>query len=417
MRASTRSFTCIVLVAGVCSCGGSRAPATAGPGDASPEAAATAVEGAVPLDGGPWGQAAVVPALDIAPGLFFTCAHASSGTVKCWGDNAYGMLGNGTTADSTTPVSVASIQDSLAVSVTGYNGCSLAPSGDVNCWGDNFGGQLGVTNVTDSDVPMQVPGVGHAVQLAVGRDFDCVLLSNRTVTCWGENSRGQLGNGTLGGSPYFMQPAKQVVLLDGVAAVSAGYSHACALLVDGTVRCWGDDQSQQLGATLASGDSPVPVTVPGLTAVTAIAAGWAQTCALRSDGSVWCWGNNTHGELGNGAAMAGVTSSATPVKVPSIAGATAISAHETACALLSDRTVVCWGRNETGTLGNGSPMDSDVPVPVTGLTDVTGIVTGDTHTCAALVGGKYACWGNNQYGQLGDGTTTSSGTPVTVTVL
>jgi alpha-tubulin suppressor-like RCC1 family protein len=336
--------------------------------------------------------------------------------VSCWGYNAYGMLGDGTMDDSTTPVQVKDLTGALGVSVSGYNACSITPSGSVRCWGDNFDGELGTTTITSSSTPVEVPNVGHAVQVAVGRDFACALLSNRTATCWGANNLGQLGNGQLGGSPYYMAPASPVARLAGATSITAGYGHACALMADGTVRCWGDNQSSQLGTAQVSVDSPVPVAVDGLTGVVAVSAGWANTCALLADQSVWCWGDNSHGGLGGGAALANVPSSATPVKVEGIT-ATAISVHETACALLVDHTVACWGHNETGTLGNGSLTDSSVPVPVTGLANATGIVTGDTHTCAALADGSYACWGNDQRGQLGDGTTTSSPTAVAVTVL
>jgi alpha-tubulin suppressor-like RCC1 family protein len=327
------------------------------------------------------------------------------------------MLGDGTSVDSTTPMQVVNLTGALGVSASAYNACSITPSGNVRCWGDNFGGQLGTTTLASSDTPVEVPNVGHAVQVTVGRAFVCALLSDRTATCWGANDHGQLGNGQLGGSPYFMAPASPVAGLAGAASISAGYGHACALMADGTVRCWGDNQSSQLGTAQASAASPVPVAVDGLTGVVAVSAGSTNTCALLADQSVWCWGDNIHGGLGGGTALANVASSATPVKVEGITAATAISVHETACALLIDHTVACWGRNETGTLGNGSLTDSSVPVPVTGLANVTGIVTGDTHTCAALADGTYACWGNDQYGQLGDGTTTSSPSPVAVTVL
>ncbi|MGO9833342.1 MAG: RCC1 domain-containing protein [Polyangiaceae bacterium] len=367
------------------------------------------------------GDAGVVPSLSIATGLFFTCVAMTGGTVECWGYNDSGMLGDDTTADSPTPVQVSNLTGALAMATSGYNACALLPSGDVDCWGDNFGGQLGDLTVGAlTDVPTQVPGVSDAIQVAMSdSDFDCALLSNRTAVCWGANNVGQLGNGTLGAmpgySPYYMAPAEPVVGLRNAASLSAGEGQACALLVDGTVLCWGDNASGQLGTGTTSKNSLVPVAVSGLTGVTAVSAGTA-TCALLGDGTVWCWGDNSYGELGIGAMTP--TSSATPLKLPGLSGVTAISVGSRyACAILSDRSVACWGSNEDGTLGNGTTTTAWAPVPVSNLANVSEIAAGSEHTCAQIADGGFACWGNNEYGQLGDGTTTSSLTPVVVTGL
>ena len=185
------------------------------------------------------------------------------------------------------------------------------------------------------------------------------------------------------------------------------------MLVDGSVRCWGGNEDGSLGNSAIPDNSPVPVAVSGLTGVKALSAGAYSACALLSDGTVSCWGANTYGELGNRTTKQSARSP--PVKVSGLSGVTATSAGvEYACAILSNRTVVCWGNNQEGTLGNGTMTNASTPVPVSRLTNVTGIAAGSEHTCAQLADGSFACWGNNQSGQLGDGTTNRALTPVMV---
>ncbi len=203
--------------------------------------------------------------------------------------------------------------------------------------------------------------------------------------------------------------------------VSAGGLHTCALLSDQTVKCWGYNGDGELGdgvtnhgATDFQGldTSPTPVTVSGITNATQISAGGQHTCALLSGGTVVCWGDNWAGQLGNGT----TTDSPTPVRVSGITNATQISAgFSHTCALLSDGTVMCWGWNWEGQLGNGTTTEnSPTPVQVSGITNATQISAGSDHTCALLTGGTVRCWGDNLYGWLGNGTTTNSPTPVPV---
>jgi hypothetical protein len=367
----------------------------------------------VPVD-----DAGVVPgALSIAPGLFFTClrgAAGQTGQVSCWGYDMYGQLGNNLELDEVDASPVVGLQGSLALSVGGYNACVIASDRTVWCWGDNFGGQLGELQYATSPVPVQVPNVSDVVELSVGEaDFDCVLLANGTAECWGSNVAGALGNGSLYGTPYFMDPPEPVFRLQGAVGITVGYDHGCALLQDGTVTCWGAVLYAN-EETDASTWQPAPLPVAGLSGVTSLSAGGGSTCALKNDGTVWCWGDNAHGELGQGAIG---PSQAAPAQVAGLEGVASISVgDEYACAVLSTQTAVCWGDNEEGTLGDGTTTSSPSPVAVSGLTNVTAIAAGSTHTCAELADGTFACWGNNQYGQLGDGTTTSSSVPVPVMV-
>jgi len=194
---------------------------------------------------------------------------------------------------------------------------------------------------------------------------------------------------------------------------STGGYHSCALKSDGTVWCWGWNNRGQLGDGTTT-DRYTPVQVVNLTNVVSIAAGAYHTCALKSDGTVWCWGYNEDGELGDGT----TTNRHTPVQVSGLTSVVSIAAGDYhSCALKSDGTVWCWGYNYCGELGDGTTTKRLTPVQVSGLTSVVSIAAGGYHTCALKSDGTVWCWGNNEDGELGDGTTTDRHTPVQVSGL
>lgn len=245
-----------------------------------------------------------------------------------------------------------------------------------------------------------------AIPLAAGERHSCVVLVDGGVRCWGNNGNGQLGNGTLATLPA-------PVAVSGVSTatgVAAGVYHTCARLSEGAVRCWGYNGTGQLGnGTLANSTTPVPVS--GLSTATVVATGAFHSCAVLADGSVRCWGQNVTGQLGNGA----TTDSSSPVPVTGLNTATAITAgYYHTCALLAGGSVRCWGYNGNGQLGDGSFVNSSTPVALLGLPPVIGISAGAFHTCAVLADGSIRCWGFNGNGQLGNGTTTGSGIPTPV---
>ena len=348
----------------------------------------------------------------IAAGFGNTCALTSGGGVRCWGANSAGQAGNGTTTESLVPVDVSGLASGVsAIATGGYHTCALLSGGGVKCWGVNLFGQLGNSSTTDSNVPVDVSGLASGVSaISAGFHHTCAISSDGGVTCWGANEFGQLGNGTTANSNV---PINAKGLATGVSAIAAGHEHTCALTWGGRVQCWGSNGSGQLGNGTTT-TSSVPVDVSRLAGgVSAIAAGSRHTCALTSGRGIRCWGMNGFGQLGNGTTI----DSNTPVDVSGLAsGVSAIAAGaEHACVLTLGDAVKCWGSNWAGQLGDGSLTDSLVPGDVASLTSgVSAIAVGYRHTCALLSGGGIKCWGEDAGGPLGNGSTTGSRVPVDV---
>ncbi|MGY2895656.1 RCC1 domain-containing protein [Deinococcus sp. UYEF24] len=348
-------------------------------------------------------------AVSIAGETYHSLAVLTDGTVRAWGDNSSGQLGDGSTTDSSTPVPVSGLRN--AVSIAGGNRHSLAllADGTVRTWGDNAFGQLGDGTTTDRYTPVPVSGLSDAVSIAGGSFHGLALLADGTVRAWGDNSSGQLGDGstTNRSSPVPVSGLRNAV------SIAGGTYHSLAVLTDGTVRAWGDNSSAQLGDGSTT-DSSAPVPVSGLRNAVSIAGGTDHSLALLADGTVRAWGQNSSGQLGDGS----TTDSSTPVPVSGLRNAVSIAGggfH--GLALLADGTVRAWGYNGSGQLGDGTTASRSTPVPVSGLSGAVSIAGGTDHSLALLADGTVRAWGYNGDGQLGDGSATSRSTPVPVSGL
>ena len=261
-------------------------------------------------------------------------------------------------------------------------------------------------------VPLAAPPTYKATTVSGGALHTCAVTTKGRPLCWGYNGGGQLGNNTTTSSSV---PVGVYGLTKGVKAVATGYSHTCALTTKGKVWCWGNNSYGQLGDNTTT-SSLKPVAVYGLTSkVKSISAGDYTTCVLTTKRTVKCWGYGANGELGNNA----TSNSSQPVGVAGLKHVTALTnGGYHACALVSGGKPRCWGYNGVGELGNNTTTSSPKPVAVYGLTSGVKQITGGTyHTCAVISKGAVRCGGYNAYGQLGNNTTTNSIQPVPVSGL
>jgi uncharacterized repeat protein (TIGR03803 family) len=358
-----------------------------------------------------------------------------------WGYNLYGELGNNTTTDRSIPVAVMTAGTPLANSTVlalasgHYHSLALGADGTLASWGYNDYGQLGNNTTTNSSVPVAVTTAGTplagkvVIAISGGYDHSFVLCADGTLAGWGYNTYGQLGNNTTSNSsiPVAVMTAGTPLAGKSVVALGAGTYHNLVLCSDGTLAAWGYNTYGNLGNnTTINSSLPVAVTTAGTPlagkSVVAIAAGGYHNIALCSDGTLATWGENNDGQLGNNT----TTNSSVPISVITagtpLAGKTVVAVaagHYHSMALCSDGTLVAWGYNVYGQLGNNSTTQSNVPVAVStsgvlaGKT-VVGLTAGYYYSMAMCSDGTVATWGYNSNGQLGNSSTTQSSIPVAV---
>jgi alpha-tubulin suppressor-like RCC1 family protein len=326
-------------------------------------------------------------------GAQHACAVVSGGLVKCWGSNQYGQLGdNAAEGFTATPQTVVNLKGVTSVSAGYYHSCALLSNGTVKCWGFNADGELGDGDTTDKPTPQTVVGLTGVVALTTEgtAGHTCALLKGGTMECWGSNVNGKLGDGTT----VDRTTPVPVLGVTGVVAVATGLDHTCAIVAGGHVECWGYNALGELG----TGDTAPrsgPVAVVGLSGATAIAAGSYHTCAVVTGGAVKCWGGES---LGSSTTF----NSSVPVDAEGVSGASVIGAGlDHTCA--SGPTVTqCWGTGGSGQLGNGGEVSSRTPVTAIGVGPLTVVGGGDETTCGLLPSGLVKCWGVNPLGQAGD---------------
>ncbi len=352
-------------------------------------------------------------------GARHACAIVGAGDVVCWGSDDRGQLGNGDAAGAvrrpdTTPVSLPGAAEAIATGSA--HSCALLTDGRVICWGRNGSGQLGIGGTSTADVHSpeavsQLPAPGRAIAVSAGIAHTCALLAGGVVTCWGSDVNGQLGNGAT--SPKNVRaPTGAVELPAKATAIAVGNRHSCALLSTGAVSCWGFDASGQLGNGGANQNEVSPSEVVNLPhRVAAIAAGGAHTCAIFVTGSLFCWGEDGSGQLGNDPGNTDDVDAYTDTRdlavLPPNRSARAVSAGgQHTCAVLDNRTAACWGDNERSQLGlvtvGGSQPTPGRPVEMRGQATVA-VNAGGESACGMASATTLICWGDNSAGQSGSG--------------
>ena len=316
------------------------------------------------------------------------------------------------------PVAMQTPQRANAAAMTGFSqveasnafGCALKTGGTVWCWGHADLGKLGNGRQGPVWSPQQVTGVSGVTQIALGSGFGCALKSTGIVVCWGNGTSGETGSE----SDTEWREALEwlpVYNLTGVSQITAGHKHACGLKTNGTIWCWGLNTWGNLGNGNTTNQKYRVAAASGITTATQIMASESATCALLSDQTVRCWGEGI--ALGYGS----TSNSLTPVQPTGLTGVTKLldANGDTMCAIKTDTTLWCWGKNNNGQLGIGNTTNQLTPVQVSSLSGVASGSASVNHTCVLLSDGTPRCWGWNPYRQLGNGTVVNSTVPTAVT--
>ena len=347
--------------------------------------------------------------VSVCPGGFHTLALKSDGTLWAWGRNSKAQLGDYTTTSRLSPVRIGNSNDWVSIGAGFQHSFAIKSNGTLWCWGDDFYGQAGngFTFLTIAQGMGLVDGSTNWVNVVGGLTFSMGLKADGSLWVWGRNDYGQLGNGTTSASITASSPTR-IGTSNNWVRIAAGNNHALALKSDGTLWAWGDNFYGQLGnGTNAINTTPVQVGTADNWV--SISAGEASSYGLKADGTLWGWGYNTDGRVGDGT----TTSRNSPVQITTSANWVNVNAGRThVTALKADGSLWSWGWNASGQLGDGTSTSSNIPVNIYTLSDRW--LNMDSRNASAVAlksNGTLWTWGANGYGELGDGTTSNRSTP------
>lgn len=392
----------------------------------------------------------------IGAGEGVTCALNMRGEAYCWGADS--SLGNGTSTNALAPELVLNPTSFRFSGITagGAGACASVSEGSWYCWGTNTEGQLGDGFLANAFVPILLQSNRLLTSVSIGNDHGCGVSANQVAVCWGYDQQGQLGNGEIDttatdgsnpvghpsgtGCPVVTAFTVYCVDNEGVApaplplaSVSAGGSHSCGLSPQGLAYCWGLNDLAQAGTPPggplcdfqarvdAQACDSVATAVSGGKTYLSISAGWTHSCALGTDHSIYCWGENSFGALGAVTSEICTTSdgstscSSTPIAPSTPTTFQTVGAGlQFTCGLASDGSVYCWGLNLDGELGDGTTTTRFAPVQTIGGLHFASISVGYDHVCGLTSRGEAYCWGSNSSGQLGTGDTADKLQPTRV---
>ena len=350
----------------------------------------------------------------VAAGRYHTAVLLSDSTVRTFGQNTYGQLGDNTTVNKLTPVQVLNIVSAMAVAAGRFHTAVLLVGGTVMTIGNNSSGQLGIDVAGGTRAtPVQVLNITSATAVACGGYHTSVLLANGTVRAFGANAQGQLG---VNDTTTRQTPVQVWNISSSAVAVASGALYTAVLLADGTVVTSGSNSNGQLGNNVGTvgGTRSTPVQVFNISTATSIACGGYHTAVILADGTVSTFGRNAEGQLGMNVTGGNRLSPVQVVEISSSATKVACGGYHTTI-LLANGTVRTFGRNDAGQIGVNDTTTRQTPVQVFGISSsAVAVACGWLHTAVLLADGTVRTFGRNAEGQLGDNTTASKSTPVTV---
>lgn len=362
----------------------------------------------------------------ISAGVLHTCGIKMDNSLWCWGHNQYGQLGDGTTTTRWTPVPVSGGGEWLDVTARGgmYHSppnywaatCAIKLDGSLHCWGNNEFNALGRSGgaAGNASVPTAVSFSGTWKSIKGGYNMMCAIRSDDRLFCWGDDAYRQLGDGATLSTGY---TAREVSgggtwkMID----VDPWYNrHACGIKSDDTLWCWGNGALGRLGdGGTANQGVPTAVSTTGITTWKHVTTGYDSTCGIKTDDTVWCWGANNQGQLANGTFSPSVL---LPAQINTTNGATwkSISAGDGAtCGIRTDDSLWCWGYGAEGNHGNGILVSQNVPVPVSG-NRVWKQISGSWTICGLQMDDTLWCWAENYFGSVGNNTDVQQNFPVQI---
>jgi len=367
---------------------------------------------------------------NVSGGFNFACGQDVNGVAYCWGQNAFGQLGDGSTTNRSSPVPVAGNLQFSTVVAGGAHACGLTADGRAWCWGRNNFGQLGDNTLADRAAPVTVMGDWRFALITAGDRHTCgftrvMPTQSPTLLCWGSNEWGQSG-GAIGGAAMKQPFALTVNPAGGLTSLDAGLGHTCAV-IDSRATCWGLNANGQLGDNTTSNGTFTFNRVQSMLAFRSISAGPGHTCAVTTSDEGYCWGRNSvvpstpglGGQLGDGTTderhVPTAVSGGRAWQQIDAGGNAGTTCGITTPGSVPPRELYCWGRNLAGNVGDATNADKAMPALVSGGGTYEQVsASGGGHTCATRVDGGGSCWGSNAFGQLGDASTTSRNTPVAV---
>jgi alpha-tubulin suppressor-like RCC1 family protein len=355
-------------------------------------------------------------------GTDFSCGVATDGRGFCWGRADDGQLGNGTTIPGTTgQLTPAAVVGGLRFRqlATGHTTtCGVTTDNRAYCWGRNDRGQIGDGTTTLRLTPVAVVGGHKFSQVEITFEHTCGLsYPDNKAYCWGWNGDGQLGIGNNTGpltgdfGPYSPTP---VAVQGGLtfSRITTGDFHSCGLTTGNKIYCWGLNQLGEIGDGTTTFRRPSPRLVTGGLAFNWVNAGALHTCGITTAHKAYCWGSGQYGQRGDGSVTQAVRTPRAVLGGHLFTKVNTGVAHT--CGVTTSNQAWCWGRNESGQLGDGTTTQRLTPHLVAGAHAFNQVNSGGAHTCARTTAAVGYCWGRNPNGQLGNGTTTGSLTPVMV---